>query len=63
MEIMEKIKHKIEDESHDIEEYMDLAEKAHDEGMIKESRILKDIAMDEKAHMKFLNEMSHMQVR
>lgn len=54
MDVMSKIKEKIKDESNDIEEYMDMSEEAWHEGHYNEARILKDIANDEKSHLKYL---------
>lgn len=59
MDIMEKIKEKVNEESKDIEEYMDMAEAAEHKGMHKEAMVFKDIAHDEMSHMKYLSEITN----
>ena len=57
MDIMEKIKEKVNEESKDIEEYMDMAEAAEHKGMHKEAMVFKDIAHDEMSHKHFLEQI------
>lgn len=53
----EKLAAKLEEEGHDHDEYMDLAEEAEKEGCHHEAGVLRDMAREEKMHHRLIKEM------